>query len=318
MSTAPLKIAFAGFRHGHIEVLYSTAEKHTGMEIVGLCEEDSESREKLTERYSFTHSSISEMIQESGCDAVAVGDYYSKRGAIIIEALGAGKHVISDKPICTSLEELDTIESLVREKELSLGCMLDLRDGGGMRTLKRKVRAIGVSAHSIEPFRYIMNNSDIDVCFPTFNMHSLGINDGTVDEMADVMEDLHSRGKGIYAMKPLGGGHLSKNFTEALDFVRSFSFISSVAIGMKHESELKLNLAYFQGETIDEPLLENITGVERKLVINRLCKRCGLCVNGCEQGALSLGEEKVEVDTEKCIFCGYCGPVCPQFAIRIV
>lgn len=30
----------------------------------------------------------------SGCDIVAVGDYYAKRGSLAIRALKAGKHVI--------------------------------------------------------------------------------------------------------------------------------------------------------------------------------------------------------------------------------
>ena len=58
--------------------------------------------------------------------------------------------------------------------------------------------------------------------------------------------------------------------------------------------------------------------VERRLVINRLCRKCGKCVETCGQGALSIGDEKAEVDLEKCIFCGYCAPECPVFAIRVV
>jgi len=42
-------------------------------------------------------------------------DYYAKRGEILIEALERGKHVLSDKPICTTLRELDRIEQLARE-----------------------------------------------------------------------------------------------------------------------------------------------------------------------------------------------------------
>lgn len=38
-----------------------------------------------------------------------------------------GKHLIADKPICTSLEELDAIEKLAADKNLKIGCMLDLR-----------------------------------------------------------------------------------------------------------------------------------------------------------------------------------------------
>ncbi len=189
-----------------------------------------------------------------------------------------------------------------------------------LKELKSKglVKAIGVSAHAIEPFRHIRGNEDIDICFPAFNKKGFGINDGTVEEMAEVLKELHAEGKGIYAMKPLGGGHLSTEFEEALDFVRQPEFMDAVAIGMKDERELAVNIAYFRGEPITEQMKERAKGISRKLLINRMCRKCGKCVEVCEQGALRLGEEQSEPDLDKCIFCGYCAPACPVFAIRVV
>lgn len=180
------------------------------------------------------------------------------------------------------------------------------------------VKAIGVSAHSIDPFRYVIDNPDIDIIYPTFNKAGLGINDGTIEEMAQVLAEAHERGKGIYAMKPLAGGHLRSKPVEALDFVRSFDFMDAVSIGMKDDKEVDFNIAYFSGEQIPETLYENVEEINRALMINGLCRKCGKCVEGCEQGALSLGESRAEVDLEKCIFCGYCGNECPVFAIRVI
>ena len=56
------------------------------------------------------------MLDEVECDAVGVGDYFAKRGSIAIEALKRGKHVISDKPLCTSLDELAQIRELSQAK----------------------------------------------------------------------------------------------------------------------------------------------------------------------------------------------------------
>ncbi|GAG29100.1 unnamed protein product, partial [marine sediment metagenome] len=42
------------------------------------------------------------------------------------------------------------------------------------------------------------------------------------------------------------------------------------------------------------------------------------CVDACAQGAMSLGEEKAEVDEELCILCGYCAAECPKFAMRVI
>ena len=67
-------------------------------------------------------------------DIVAICDKYGERGATAIQALRAGKHIISDKPLCTSLEELEEIEKIVKQSNVKVGCMLDLRN---MPTINR-------------------------------------------------------------------------------------------------------------------------------------------------------------------------------------
>jgi predicted dehydrogenase len=72
---------------------------------------------------------------------LATGDYYGRRGSVLLEALKRGKHVISDKPVCTSLDELDRIEELSKNKHLAVGCQLDQRSSGIMVALRRVIRA---------------------------------------------------------------------------------------------------------------------------------------------------------------------------------
>ncbi len=125
-----MKFSFAGFRHGHIHALLNLVKSTPGLEIVGAFEDDLPTCESLEKNKAavVTHHDFDAMIAETECDAVAVGDYYGRRGALIIKALSAGKHVISDKPICTSADELDQIEAISRSRNLKVGCMFDLRD----------------------------------------------------------------------------------------------------------------------------------------------------------------------------------------------
>ncbi len=134
-----MKFAFTGFRHSHIMSLYNTILKSEDLQIVAACEEDTAARETLKRAgyVHITHCDYMTMLHEVECDAVAVGDYYSKHGQIIIEALRVGKHVITDKPLCTSLDEFDRIEALAKEKNLSVQCMFDLRGLAPYITLKR-------------------------------------------------------------------------------------------------------------------------------------------------------------------------------------
>ncbi len=147
-----IKLAFMGFRHGHIFSLYTYAQQTPGVQIVAACEEDPATRAELAKTgvVAITHDSYARMLADSGCDAVAIGDYYGKRGAIAIEALKHGKHVIADKPLCTALAELDQIEALAAKNKLQVSLQLDLRDGGLARKAHELIRggAIG-SVHGI-------------------------------------------------------------------------------------------------------------------------------------------------------------------------
>ncbi|MDP6115779.1 MAG: Gfo/Idh/MocA family oxidoreductase [Planctomycetota bacterium] len=136
----PLRLAFMGFRHAHIYDVYRKATEHPGIEIVAACEEDGETREGIISSGSadITHETFRAML-DVDCDAVAVGDYYGKRGSILIESMKRGKHVIGDKPLCTGLDELDQIEKLSKEKNLSVGCQLDMRCSGNFLKLRELI-----------------------------------------------------------------------------------------------------------------------------------------------------------------------------------
>lgn len=136
-----LKLAVAGLRHGHIFSLTEAAKSLPEVEVVACCEEDKATREEYADgsKVKVTHDNYQKMLDEVDCDAVAIGDYYQRRGALAIEALKRGKHVVADKPICNSLEELETIKKLSKEKNLVVTAMLDLRDSPKMLTLKKLI-----------------------------------------------------------------------------------------------------------------------------------------------------------------------------------
>jgi len=124
-----MKLAFAGFRHGHIMGLYQMAMKSDEVCVTGCFEEDAEARKSAEDTYgvNFNYNSYEELLADPEVEAVAIGDYFAKRGSLAIKALESGKHVIADKPLCTDLNELKRIEELSAEKGLQVGCMLDLR-----------------------------------------------------------------------------------------------------------------------------------------------------------------------------------------------
>ncbi len=137
-----MRLAFIGFRHGHVMGLYKGAVAHAGVDVVAACEEDAHAAETLRANgtVQLTHDRIADVLENVDCDAVAIGDIFARRGEIAIKALNAGKHVIADKPICTRLDELEQIAHLASAKQRSVGCLLDLRDSAVYRTVRRIIR----------------------------------------------------------------------------------------------------------------------------------------------------------------------------------
>ncbi len=135
-----MNIAFAGFRHSHVFSVLKTVLTLSDVSIIAAWETYADSVAAAREHgVTVTHSDYDEMLRLPTLDAVVVGDYYAARGEKIIKALSAGKHVYADKPICTSLSELEKIERLAKEKKLSVGCMLDLRCSGAAAAAKTVV-----------------------------------------------------------------------------------------------------------------------------------------------------------------------------------
>ena len=141
MSVSKLRFAVMGFRHGHVYDACHRIKGRADAEIVAACEEDAVTRDKIRAegRVILTHDSYASMLDSVPVDAVLVGDYYAKRGSVILEALRRGKHVLSDKPFCTCKDELNAIQTISRQNKLVVGCMLDLRDQGVALEMRRMI-----------------------------------------------------------------------------------------------------------------------------------------------------------------------------------
>jgi predicted aldo/keto reductase-like oxidoreductase len=190
------------------------------------------------------------------------------------------------------------------------------------------IRAIGASVHNVEPARAIVAEPEIDVIFAILNHKGLGIMDGSIDEMVEVCYQADARGMGIMAMKPLGGGHLRESPKEAFDFIRRLAMVDSICVGMKSSPEVECNVSLMEDRDVSKETLAQLETVPRRVNVNRFCKGCGVCLEACAQGAISVDVSKANPDAgkkghavinrDKCILCGYCAEVCPKFSIRVV
>jgi len=51
-------------------------------------------------------------------------------------------------------------------------------------------------------------------------------------------------------------------------------------------------------------------------VNEEMCVACGVCVEECPVGAISMVDETARIDDEECIRCGRCHDTCPEEAVR--
>lgn len=180
------------------------------------------------------------------------------------------------------------------------------------------IRATGVSTHTVEVVRAATDMADIDVIFPLFNMHGIGIMDGTAADMADAIAAAAAAGKGVYTMKALGGGHLIKDARAALDWVLAAAGVTAVAVGMQSLDEVAYNCALFGGALPDGALATRLSGRTRRLLVEDWCVGCGRCAERCPAGALRVQDGRAVVDAARCLCCGYCGAHCPEFCLKII
>lgn len=180
------------------------------------------------------------------------------------------------------------------------------------------IRSFGISTHKIQGVKDSLKYDEIEVLHPIVNKSGLGISDGSVNEMIKVLENAYHKGKGIYGMKPLGGGHLINKVKESFDFVKNIPYLHSIAIGMQSKDEVDADIILLDSGKIPDALREKLGKKERKLHIADWCIGCGKCVESCQHGGIKIIEGKAKPVYEKCVFCGYCAKGCPEFCIKVI
>lgn len=199
-----------------------------------------------------------------------------------------------------------------RSREGALAALLDAKQQG-------RIGAIGASSHSARTVSLLADDSRIEVLHPMINRQGIGILDASLDEMIEILKRARRSGKGLYAMKPLGGGHLRQDAAAALKWLFESKLVDSAAVGMTTFEEVDMNMAIAMKQPVDCAFAQRVAGQPRRLFINAgLCKNCGACIKACQQTALHAGEKTPQIDHSRCVLCGYCAPECPGFAIRIV
>ncbi|MCR4397364.1 MAG: aldo/keto reductase [Firmicutes bacterium] len=180
------------------------------------------------------------------------------------------------------------------------------------------VRAVGVSTHFVEVVNAAAGMPDVEVIHPLLNRSGIGVRGGTLDQMVEAVTLAHASGKGVYAMKALGGGTLLEDVESSLAWVRDLPCVDAVAVGAADPRELEMDALVMAGGPVPESLRDAVRRRPKVLVIEESCTGCGECVKACQFGALAVVEGRARVSPSSCTLCGYCAARCEGFFIRVV
>lgn len=272
---------------------------------------------------------------EGGINFIDTAQIY-KTYAPIREALKQTKKhpVIASKSPATTYEEMQTaIEEALNELNLDeidifhlhaarVGEDVFTKRQGALECLyenkhRGRIKAVGISTHSVKVTARAATVEGIDVVFPLINKSGRGILDGSREEMEIAISHCVAQGKGVYLMKVLAGGTLVGDYAQAVEYARAIPGNASIAVGMVSKAEVEYNLAYFQDRK--PAALPSLAALQKRfLVVESLCAGCLACVEACPNQAIIDRDGKGFIQQEACLTCGYCVGACPQFAIRIV
>ncbi|MFZ5965991.1 MAG: aldo/keto reductase [Bacillota bacterium] len=250
-------------------------------------------------------------------------EIYGKRDIVIASKSYAYDVETAKRSLDKALDELKTDKIsifLLHEQESeytikghydALAYYLKMKEAG-------IIDAVGISTHTIRAVEAASKLAEIGVIHPIINKKGLGIADGSIHQMLQAIETAYNSGKGIYGMKPLGGGNLIQDVDGCFRFVLDNPHLHAIAVGMQTKDEVLSNVLRFEGQTIPKEIDEKTKSRCRRLHIDFWCEACGKCVDYCSHKALKIVGDKLEVNTDLCVLCGYCSKYCPNFCIKVV
>lgn len=134
-----IRIAFAGLAHNHGMSFLRGSLKIPGVSVVGVYDDNDRNRAEkaAAELGCKAYDDLDELFTESGANTLLTADINAKRPEKIIRALDAGLDVITDKPMATTLEDLNEIqEAVIRNPERRLFLLLTERYSPLVNTAK--------------------------------------------------------------------------------------------------------------------------------------------------------------------------------------
>jgi predicted dehydrogenase len=112
VTAAPIRFAILSFAHYHANFWAGAVRNHPGARLVGIWDDDVErGRDAATRHDSRFEPDLDRILQ--ACDAVGITSETASHAWLVEAATAAGKHVLCEKPIATTLADAGRIRHAV-------------------------------------------------------------------------------------------------------------------------------------------------------------------------------------------------------------
>lgn len=123
-----MKVAILGAAHQHVDYALAEVEHREELELVAVAEADETLRRRFLPGIEApSYRSAQELLAEHDVDVALVAGIYSQRAEAAVAALRAGAHVLADKPLCNSLEQLAQVRAAAKEAQRHVSIVFEKR-----------------------------------------------------------------------------------------------------------------------------------------------------------------------------------------------
>ncbi len=135
-----MKVGIISFAHMHA-YSYADGLKQLNVEIAGISDEDEERGKEVAEQYQSTYFANYEDLLNTDMDAVIVTSENIHHITHVTAAAKAGKHILCEKPLATTLEDAQQMIDICKENNVILQTAFPVRFNSSVRRAKEMVES---------------------------------------------------------------------------------------------------------------------------------------------------------------------------------
>ncbi|WP_274365825.1 Gfo/Idh/MocA family protein [Paenibacillus thermotolerans] len=115
-----LKVGMISFAHGHAHSYFHCLRRMPEVKVAGIADEEKDRVSELAERYDVPYYADYKELLAQDIDAVVICSENARHAQLTIDAAKAKKHVLCEKPLGTTVDEMERMIAACKENGVQL------------------------------------------------------------------------------------------------------------------------------------------------------------------------------------------------------